>query len=359
MIDFRYHLVSLISVFLALAVGIALGAGPLEQTIGDSLTGQVDQLRVEKEELRAELDEQAAATSDLQAFAGAAGPRLVAGALEGRRVAVVALGEVDGERLAAIRAGLEAAGAGLTAQVTLTPAWTDPEQRSYRQALAGTLVQYLRPAPAADAGPAAELATALVQGLTRPDVAGTDALAADGRLLLELLSTGDTPLLSLGEPVEAPADAVVVVQPVAPEVATEEEGTAAPAAEATEAAVAIVRAAGTDAEGGVLADGPGGADSLTAAVLADGDLADDVTTVTGTEGVVGTTVLPLALAADIGGTVGHYGEGAEDPSALPPVVALDPPDRAGRAAAAAAAAAAPATDAAGTAGDAAAGGTEG
>ena len=43
-IDFRYHIVSLISVFLALAVGIALGAGPLKETIGDTLTGQVEQL---------------------------------------------------------------------------------------------------------------------------------------------------------------------------------------------------------------------------------------------------------------------------------------------------------------------------
>ncbi|NIS33816.1 MAG: copper transporter, partial [Actinobacteria bacterium] len=29
MIDFRYHLVSIIAVFFALAVGIVLGAGPL------------------------------------------------------------------------------------------------------------------------------------------------------------------------------------------------------------------------------------------------------------------------------------------------------------------------------------------
>ena len=49
MIDFRYHLVSLISVFLALAVGIALGAGPLKETIGDTLTGQVEVLRGERE----------------------------------------------------------------------------------------------------------------------------------------------------------------------------------------------------------------------------------------------------------------------------------------------------------------------
>ena len=52
MIDFRYHVVSLISVFLALAVGIALGAGPLKETIGDTLTGQVEQLRQEKDALR-------------------------------------------------------------------------------------------------------------------------------------------------------------------------------------------------------------------------------------------------------------------------------------------------------------------
>ena len=55
MIDFRYHVVSLISVFLALAVGIALGAGPLKETIGDTMAGQV-QLATEKDALRTELD---------------------------------------------------------------------------------------------------------------------------------------------------------------------------------------------------------------------------------------------------------------------------------------------------------------
>ena len=59
MIDFRYHLVSLISVFLALAVGIVLGAGPLKEAIGDQLTGQVESLRADKEKLRADLDEAA------------------------------------------------------------------------------------------------------------------------------------------------------------------------------------------------------------------------------------------------------------------------------------------------------------
>ena len=41
MIDFRYHVVSLVSVFLALAVGIVLGAGPLNEGISTGITDQV------------------------------------------------------------------------------------------------------------------------------------------------------------------------------------------------------------------------------------------------------------------------------------------------------------------------------
>ena len=51
MIDFRYHLVSIISVFLALAVGIVLGAGPLQANLGDQLSDQVAALRTEKQAL--------------------------------------------------------------------------------------------------------------------------------------------------------------------------------------------------------------------------------------------------------------------------------------------------------------------
>ena len=54
MVDFRYHLVSLISVFFALAIGIILGAGPLQNSIGNVLQGQVADLRVTNENLKQE-----------------------------------------------------------------------------------------------------------------------------------------------------------------------------------------------------------------------------------------------------------------------------------------------------------------
>ena len=52
MIDFRYHLVSLVAVFLALAVGIVLGAGPLKEPIGATLTQRVQQLRNDRDALQ-------------------------------------------------------------------------------------------------------------------------------------------------------------------------------------------------------------------------------------------------------------------------------------------------------------------
>ena len=96
MIDFRYHLVSLISVFLALAVGIVLGAGPLKESIGDTLTGEVDALRQRAADLRTELDAAAVELAESEAAFESVADDLVAGTLAERRVAIVTFGDADG-----------------------------------------------------------------------------------------------------------------------------------------------------------------------------------------------------------------------------------------------------------------------
>ena len=184
MIDFRYHIVSLISVFLALAVGIALGAGPLKETIGDTLTGQVEQLRGEKDALRAELDTTTGALQDAETYIDAAGPQLLDGSLTDRRVAVIALGEVDESTRTAIDERLAESGASVTAHVTLTETWADPDARTFRQALVGQLLTYLDPVPADDAGVEGELASALVQALVTSDPSNPDVLSDDASVLL-------------------------------------------------------------------------------------------------------------------------------------------------------------------------------
>ena len=326
MIDFRYHIVSLISVFLALAVGIALGAGPLKETIGDTLTGQVKVLRAEKDSLRSSLDASTAELADTNSYVAAAAPGLLAGALTDRRVAVVALGELSKDDEAAIEAQITAAGGSVSARVTVATAWTDPNLSSFRQALVENLSDYVSPVPASGAGLETELAEALAQGLTRFDPAKPDALAEPASILLDLLSSGDNPLITLADPVASPADAIVVVAPRAEAAGSSVTPTPQADKDTTAARVAILRAAQDRSAGAVLADGPRVDGDLTSVILADSGLASSLTTVSSTGTIAGQVSLALALNARIGGVNGHYGFG-KDEVTMPVRVTLRPVDR--------------------------------
>jgi hypothetical protein len=325
-IDFRYHIVSLISVFLALAVGIALGAGPLKETIGDTLTGQVQQLRTEKDELRAQLEDADSGLDDARTYIDAAGERLLGGTLQDRRVAVILLGTVEEEERSAIDDRLAQSGADVTAHATLTDAWFDPDLRSFRSQLASLLAEDVVEPPAGDATLDEQLAQTLVDGLTGADPASPDTLTADAANILAILSEGDNPLISLSDPVETGADAIVVV--AVPTEPADEDVTPTPAADAStqEAQLAVLQAAQDGSQGAVLADGPRTEGALVDAVLADDALAAALTTVSDADRVSGQVNVPLALAARIGGKNGHYGTSdAETP--IPPVVELTPVDR--------------------------------
>lgn len=131
MIDFRYHLVSLISVFLALAVGIVLGAGPLRESLGAQLAGQVEQLRTEQDDLRAQADDLRAQNDQLAGFITEIGPDLVAGTLEQNDVVVISDHNSTRQPVQNLSRLLEHAGARSITHLTLQPALWDPgsEQR--------------------------------------------------------------------------------------------------------------------------------------------------------------------------------------------------------------------------------------
>ena len=323
MIDFRYHIVSLISVFLALAVGIALGAGPLKEAIGDTLTGQVQALRLDRDALRTDLTAAEGAQADGQAFLEAAAPQLLTGALTGRRVAIVAIGAPDADTVTAVEAQLTAAGASVSGRVAVTDSWTDPSLRSFRQALAGNLVPYLAPAPANSAGTETELAEALAQGLTGADAAAPDKLSEPAGLILQLLANSDSKLITVKDAITAPADAIVVVTGSA-----EKKGTAtpAPADDARAAQTAIASAAQERSEGAVIAATSVVTGDLLSTIVGSGDLASNLTTVSGVDRATGQLSVPLALNARIGGTVGHFGFGSKE-APFPARSILAPVDR--------------------------------
>jgi hypothetical protein len=94
MLDFRYHALSLVAVFLALAIGIVLGV-----TIGDSLVSDAQQslqtgLRANVEDARNEARKQGDATAARDRMLDQLYPGLVRGRLRGERIALVSWGEL-------------------------------------------------------------------------------------------------------------------------------------------------------------------------------------------------------------------------------------------------------------------------
>lgn len=322
MVDFRYHLVSLVAVFLALACGIALGAGPLRDAIGDTVSGRNAALTAQNAQLTKERDAATADQRAADAALDAAGAGLLGGTLPGYRVAVVALGTVDDGMAKAVDTRLAQAGAQVVSHVTLTPAWTDPAVRSFRQSLVGYLTGYLSPAPAANATPDDELAQALVEGLAGADAAKPDAPSENASTLLQLLSTGDTPLVRLAAPVTTPADLVVLLAPGSSSTGSTPAPTGGGVANA---AVTLLTAAQAGSRGAVLAEADGGPGPVVAGVLASSG-AGGLSTVSGASGVVGQVGVPLALAQRVGGSAGHYGTGT-GLTALPPRTVAAAPAR--------------------------------
>jgi hypothetical protein len=112
--DFRYHALSLVAVFLALAVGLLLGTAigdsglvsSAKQDIEQSLRGDVKASRAQADELRSELDRRD--SYEKQTF-----PDLVAGRLSGEQIALVFLGDTNESAVDEVRESLEAAGANL------------------------------------------------------------------------------------------------------------------------------------------------------------------------------------------------------------------------------------------------------
>lgn len=123
MIDFRYHLVSIVAVFLALAVGIVIGATSLQGEVAGTLEGQVGQLRQEKKGLRGQLDAANEGSRRQDQYAGDVAPRALAKELSGRTVAVVVLPDTPAAFIRDARASLKQAGATVTTTVELSTDW--------------------------------------------------------------------------------------------------------------------------------------------------------------------------------------------------------------------------------------------
>jgi hypothetical protein len=108
--DFRYHALSLVAVFLALGIGIVLGA-----SLGDSVISQANKdvrssLRSDVVTARQDARTAKTAVSHRDDFINASFKRLAGGKLRGKRVAIVSLGPLPQEVESAARSAVKDSG---------------------------------------------------------------------------------------------------------------------------------------------------------------------------------------------------------------------------------------------------------
>lgn len=130
MIDFRYHVVSIIAVFLALSVGLVLGSSFLADFAKEDLNSKIDGIARERDTANKENDALEAEIGRLESFTGTSKPELVADKLKGRSVVLVNLPDADTDITDQTVRTLGESGATVTGTVSLKSSWVDPAKES-------------------------------------------------------------------------------------------------------------------------------------------------------------------------------------------------------------------------------------
>jgi hypothetical protein len=316
-IDFRYHLVSIVSIFLALAVGIVLGAGPLQGELGDTLTNEVAGLREDKAQLNAQLSDATAEIDAREDYIGETNPAILADSLDGQRVAVVVLPGTDTALVESTATSLASSGAAVVSTTTIAQNWVSTDEA----------VVTARDAAVRDAAAGAGI-----------DVSDTGSVSARDVLLAALLSTSARTLpntidaqqaraalatLASADLIDVAGEDVQIADLVVVVAETITEGNPAAQQAAADRWVDLVIALDARSAGLVTAGATTTATDaidVVASIRNDATATEGVSTVDNGGSTLGQASIVHALVEQRAGEVGQYGfaEGADAPFAPVP-----------------------------------------
>ncbi|MGG5259770.1 copper transporter [Phycicoccus avicenniae] len=315
MIDFRYHIVSIVSIFLALAVGIVLGAGPLQGEIGASLTNELAGLRKDKTALNDQLKTAETAAEARNGYLTAVSGRVLDGTLRDRSVALVVLPGAEASVSEAVVETLDTAGARLASTTSVTQDWVSTEERT-ATARDRVVQEVTQQTGANTSGGSAQardvlLATLLTRTAPAGDSGPDDPTARTG---LETLA--DAGLLSLDAQNFTRADLVVVVG------GTVTDGDQAARADAAGQWVDLAVALDDRSGGAVLAADLASETSGTSVLTTLRGISAAASEVSGVDDAsepMGLASVVFALVEQAGGGAGQYGLGPRTDAAFAPV----------------------------------------
>ena len=280
MISYRHHIVSLVAVFLALAVGVVLGGGPLSDL------GRDDTPAAATTKHRA--DARDASYGDTFAAAGAG--RLYGDRLSGKTVSILTAPGADGDEVSALAAQIEAAGGRVTSTYDAQPALVAPSEKSLVDTLGSQLMTQLGSGAVSKDAPTYDRIGQLIGlGIAGDEVAMSDAMSVRQSLVgAELVSApegasrGTLVLVVLGDDVD-PAILSGLLSGMA-----------------SKAPVVVAGDTASAARGGDLAR------------LREEPAAEDVATVDGADTVLGQVTTVLALIRSLSAPGGSFGASGSD-----------------------------------------------
>ena len=244
------------------------------------------------------------------AAAAAMAPAILPDRLAGKSVVVVVVPGTDATQVSQLTEAVRAAGASVTGQVDIQPAWLEVDQADVLGSLATQLVPEGFELPGG--GPYAEAGAALASALvTNEAVPPTKADETSVALLTGFQEGGF--IAVTGSPAVR-AQLALVVSPAGPGSETDE-------AKATADALLPLVAALDSGQGAVLAGAYGSAQpgGLVAALRASGPVRRSVSSDDIADSASGVVATVLALTQQSGGTAGQYGIGPDADAAMPPV----------------------------------------
>ncbi|MDG4809309.1 copper transporter [Micromonospora sp. WMMD1120] len=309
MINFRYHVVSLTAVFLALAIGLVVGTAALNGPVADSLEGQVTGLRKDNQHWRQTVSNMEKQLGLEEEFAEEMSQVVLPGTLTGRRVVVLSLPN-GRDHTEGVLKKLQLAGATITGRVDLQDKFINPDNNTNLLELAVTAAR-----PTAQTtglpgnGHGVETSSALLASVLLDRAQGTAPVSdADRRAVLAAYNNAGY-LTTDNNKVTGSAEAVVVVsgQPYVDKDSEKRDESVVKIAEQFDRTGSIV-VAGNGSVGG----------NLVSVVRGDPVLAQTISTVDNANTGQGQLVTSLALVQQLTERkAGQYGVGDNAASLLP------------------------------------------
>jgi hypothetical protein len=304
-INFRYHVVSLAAVFLALAIGLVVGTAAANGPIADNLKDQYNNVSADNQQLRDQLDQRTSDLTKAGEFGTEAAPVLLAGKLSGKKVLVLSLegnGKDVDKTVDGVATFLQMAGAKVTGEVKLTEKFIAPTSKDQ---LLDTADESAPPSVSGalpNQNDGVDTSAALLATLL---VGRSSSAAVDGTLTV-LRAYESQGFISYDGDFTSPAEAVVLVAGA--------PTTGKDAKDRGTAAMTVINR--FELAGGLVVGGLSTV-GVVSAVRGDTALGKQVSTVDNTVTAFGQVAAVLAVSDRMAGKTGHYGTGDGATSMLP------------------------------------------